>query len=229
MDTSNPATAVEHPGTASLVPPSSQDPPGHQRPAGPDAERRGSQGSISSTRSSRSHQEYLDSLTVPSKEQIARIAEKQAEREAEHKRAHRHKQHQSIDAVLAPATPATPAEPQPEQSHHIPLASRFGFNFGRRPSLSDDGLRIHAATVIQRTYRGYRARREIKGLGINASTRWVHAIREAQWRELTTPHARSDLVGDGSEGPERPAAGRRSSTARQNWKKVSAIARHAGG
>ncbi|AEO53160.1 hypothetical protein MYCTH_2313270, partial [Thermothelomyces thermophilus ATCC 42464] len=225
MDTSNPATDVEHPGTASLVPPSSQDPPG-QRPAGPDAERRGSQGSISSTRSSRSHQEYLDSLTVPSKEQISRIAEKQAEREAEHKRAHRHKQHQSIDAVLAPAIPA---EPQPEQSHRIPLANRFGFNFGCRPSLSDDGLRTHAATVIQRTYRGYRARREVKGLCINASTRWVHAVREAQWRELTTPHARSDLVGDGSEGPERPAAGRRSSTARQNWKKVSAIARHAGG
>ncbi|KAL2144767.1 hypothetical protein VTI28DRAFT_8529 [Corynascus sepedonium] len=192
----------------------------------PDAEHPASQGSIDSTQSSRSHQEYLDSLVVPSKEQIAHIAETQAEREAEQKRAQRHKQRQSIDAVLAPATPP---RSQPEQPHHIPLASRFGFNLGHRPSLSDDGLRTRAATVIQRTYRGYRARREIKGLGINASTRWVHAIREAQWRELTTPRPRSARASVGSTSPERPATATRLSAARQNWKKVATIARHAGG
>ncbi|EMC95401.1 hypothetical protein BAUCODRAFT_53278, partial [Baudoinia panamericana UAMH 10762] len=33
--------------------------------------------------------------------------------------------------------------------------------------------RSRAAEVIQRNYRGYRARREIKGLGLDPSTRWV--------------------------------------------------------
>jgi hypothetical protein len=92
-------------------------------------------------------------------------------------------------------------------------------------------VRVKAATVIQRNYRGYRARRELKGLGIDASTRWIHAVREAQWRHLTAPHARS-LSDDGSP-PDTSAGdeflGPKSPGARQKWKKVSAIARRAGG
>ena len=30
-----------------------------------------------------------------------------------------------------------------------------------------------AARTVQRTYRGHRARRELKGLSLNPSTRWV--------------------------------------------------------
>ncbi|KAE8421043.1 hypothetical protein BDV36DRAFT_80199 [Aspergillus pseudocaelatus] len=34
-----------------------------------------------------------------------------------------------------------------------------------------------AAGVIQRTYRGYRTRRELQGCGISATTRWVEVGR----------------------------------------------------
>jgi hypothetical protein len=160
---------------------------------------------------------------VPTKEQFAHIAEVQAEREAELKRIQREKQRQSIDAALRPASSS--AASQPQQNHHAHLFGRFGA--GHNAGTPEDGLRAKAATVIQRTYRGYRVRREMKGLGIDASTRWIHAVREAQWREMTTPRARAASSEDGISSPGQP--GSRPSTARQNWKKVSTIARHAGG
>lgn len=92
-----------------------------------------------------------------------------------------------------------------------------------------ESLRAKAATVIQRSYRGYRVRREIQGLGLDASTRWTHAIRDAQWEELTKPRAREErglsAVGDGDGGGD--SASR--SNARLNWMKAAAIARRAGG
>ncbi|KAL2131563.1 hypothetical protein VTI74DRAFT_4887 [Chaetomium olivicolor] len=213
--------AGEQPTTSSAAaaPPSASPTPRAKRPV--------SRASIDSANSySKSHQEYLDSLVPPTKEEFAHIAEIQAEREAELKRRQREQQRQSIDAVARPET-ASSQPPQPAQH----AFSRFGF--GRRTSGNDDGLRAKAATVIQRTYRGYRARRELKGLGIDASTRWVHAVREAQWREMTTPRARTGLGSDGAASPGRPGSligpVSRTSTARQNWKKVSTIARHAGG
>ena len=47
-----------------------------------------------------------------------------------------------------------------------------------------------AARVIQKTFRGYRARREMQGYSLDAGTRWVTAIREAQFRQSTKPRAR---------------------------------------
>jgi hypothetical protein len=35
-----------------------------------------------------------------------------------------------------------------------------------------------AAALIQRNYRGYRERRQLKGLGLTASTRWREALNE---------------------------------------------------
>lgn len=167
--------------------------------------------------SASSRQEYLDSLVVPSNEEFAHIADVQAEREAEQKRRQREQKRQSLDAA------PHPSDHDADRGSRHALSSRFGF--GRHANASDDGLRAKAATVIQRTYRGYRVRREMKGLAIDASTRWVHAVREAQWRDMITPRARSALTGEGSPSPQ---PGSRSSTARQNWKKVSVIARHAG-
>jgi hypothetical protein len=89
----------------------------------------------------------------------------------------------------------------------------------------------------------------MKGLGIDASTRWVHAIREAQFRQLTTPRARGVGLSDGEEGDDeqlgdtdtwgtgstdrgssaRVGLGSRTSTARRNWRKAATIARRAGG
>ncbi|KAH8163124.1 hypothetical protein CIB48_g5129 [Xylaria polymorpha] len=89
-------------------------------------------------------------------------------------------------------------------------------------------LNAKAATVVQRTYRGYRVRREMKGLGLDASTRWTHAIRDAQWRELTKPRARNDqALNAEAEGTNGDSA--RRSNARRNWMKVATIARRAGG
>jgi hypothetical protein len=97
-----------------------------------------------------------------------------------------------------------------------------------------ESLKAKAATAIQRTYRGYRVRREMQGLGLDASTRWTHAIRDAQWKELTKPRARDDRPPDtrnggveGCEGANRPSTSR--SNARHNWMKAAAIARRAGG
>ncbi len=39
------------------------------------------------------------------------------------------------------------------------------------PGLSDEESK-KAAELIQRTYRGHRQRRELKGFGLDASTRW---------------------------------------------------------
>ncbi|KAG9893853.1 hypothetical protein KCU94_g12594, partial [Aureobasidium melanogenum] len=38
-----------------------------------------------------------------------------------------------------------------------------------------------AAEIIQRNYRGYRERREMRGLGLSASTRWFDAVQEGTW------------------------------------------------
>ncbi|KAF1840466.1 uncharacterized protein K460DRAFT_371658 [Cucurbitaria berberidis CBS 394.84] len=35
-----------------------------------------------------------------------------------------------------------------------------------------------AAQMIQRNYRGYRERRQLQGMGLNASTRWAEAVRD---------------------------------------------------
>lgn len=111
---------------------------------------------------------------------------------------------------------------------------------GSRPSSKDaapnggkdavEAVRSKAATLIQRTYRGYRVRREMQGLGLDASTRWTHAIRDAQWRDLNTPRARRDSLlsaGDDANSQRRPSSSR--SAARQNWMKAATIARRAGG
>ncbi|KAJ8104707.1 hypothetical protein ONZ43_g7722 [Nemania bipapillata] len=107
-----------------------------------------------------------------------------------------------------------------------------GLSDPRSGAQSEDGnqetLRIKAAIAIQRTYRGYRVRREMQGLGLDASTRWTHAIRDAQWKEVTKPRAREDIAfSTAAEGQDGDSASR--SNARRNWMKVATIARRAGG
>ena len=79
-----------------------------------------------------------------------------------------------------------------------------------------------AARTLQRTYRGYRERRQLAGLSLDPSTRWVEAIREAQYRELTRPRPRSSASGQQNDNAK-------SSEALQNWRRVGGIARRAGG
>ncbi|KNG84821.1 IQ calmodulin-binding motif protein [Aspergillus nomiae NRRL 13137] len=75
-----------------------------------------------------------------------------------------------------------------------------------------------AARVIQRTYRGYRTRRELQGCGISATTRWVEAVKEAEWRVLHRPSA-----------PEATVENDSSAHARRNWQRAVSVAKRAGG
>lgn len=165
--------------------------------------------------------QYLDSLVPPSQEEFTHIAQVQAERELQVKRRSREIHRQSISSQQG----FDNAEEQEETHDHHSQDHRPGH--GRKRSLlerlglshghHDDGARQKAATTIQRTYRGYRARREMQGYNLDASSRWTQAVREAQWRALTRPRART---GDPtSDGPF---------DARNNWRKVSVIARRAG-
>jgi len=174
----------------------------------------------------------MNSLVPPSSDEFKHIADVQAQREAEHKRRSREISRRSLDAARRQSNPAVSED---AASHGISgkLADVVA------ASAPDDSRRAKAATLIQRTYRGYRTRRHMKGLGIDASTRWVHALREARFRMLTEPRARSELTGDDggdsqsyvlSDQPDSSEAPSRSSTAaRQKWKKVATIARRAGG
>lgn len=143
--------------------------------------------------------DYMDSLRPPSPESFERIASVQKERE-DIKRNHHQRKRQSLESRIA--------------------------------TMSTNGSqdeRAQAARMIQKTFRGYRTRREMEGFGLDASTRWVTAIREAQFRQATQPRARTETDGAdpdglGPDGLEK----RRSASARQKWKKASTVARRAG-
>lgn len=87
--------------------------------------------------------------------------------------------------------------------------------------------REKAAAVIQRNYRGHRARRMLNGLSLDPSSRWIEAIKEARYRHIIEPKARPVLEGGTDNGTLEHQ--RSSSFAKQNWKKVGLITRRAGG
>lgn len=87
--------------------------------------------------------------------------------------------------------------------------------------------RSDAARTLQRTYRGHRARRELKGLSLSPSARWSEAIKEAKYRDLTTPRPASRR--QTSEPLDREHPSRTSTDAQEQWRRVGKIARRAGG
>lgn len=144
--------------------------------------------------------DYMDSLRPPSPESFERIASIQKEREEDIKRIHHQRKRQSLELRIATMSTSGSEEE-----------------------------RAQAARMIQKTFRGYRTRREMEGFGLDSSTRWVTAIREAQFRQATQPRARTEAGGAdpdglGPDGLEK----RRSASARQKWKKASTVARRAG-
>ncbi|TPX17164.1 uncharacterized protein E0L32_003282 [Thyridium curvatum] len=204
-----------------------------------------------STLSQSRKKEYMDSLVVPSSEEMQRIAEVQRSREVEHKRQRSRDAQLKVSAAAsgaasvsasasasAPVVASTRVGGQNRHGRHGSLSSLLRLPKG---NMSDDeqGVRQKAASLIQRTYRGYRVRREMKGLGVNATTRWTHALREAQFREMTRPRARSELGEggvvsvlsrpslEGEGGPASDSPSRSSTAARQNWKKAAIIAKRA--
>lgn len=86
-----------------------------------------------------------------------------------------------------------------------------------------------AAQLIQRNYRGYRERRQLKGMGLDPSTRWVEAVKEARWRNATRPVSRAHRVPKVETSDAELRARSESDAARQTWKRVGEIARRAGG
>lgn len=95
-----------------------------------------------------------------------------------------------------------------------------------------DGTELErAASLIQRNYRGHRERRMLAGLSLDPTTRWREAVKEAQYRNLTLPKARSpEAVEDEQDAPAASVhSGATINAARQNWKKIGLIARRAGG
>ncbi|KAL1882220.1 hypothetical protein Daus18300_000706 [Diaporthe australafricana] len=201
-----------------------------------------SNASLDSATSVRSKEQYMDSLVAPSSEEMSRIAQVQLTREQQEKRKSREKEkgkekerEQRRSMETPQASPSLDVKTRPHRS------SIFGRRKGNSPARntsvlaaavasataagtghnSDDFLRHRAATMIQRTYRGYKTRREIRGLSLNADTRWTQAIKELQFRAVTTPRARQDA---GATIPDD-----RSKTARSNWHKIATIARRAGG
>jgi hypothetical protein len=93
--------------------------------------------------------------------------------------------------------------------------------------------RQKAAKLIQRNYRGHRERRMLNGMSLDPSTRWVEAVKEARYRNMTEPRSRqskelSRKSTDGS-APNGISYDGTANAARQNWKKIGLIARRAGG
>lgn len=84
---------------------------------------------------------------------------------------------------------------------------------------------LSAAKTIQKAYRGHRARRELQGLTLDPSSRWVELIRELRFHAATMPH----------HGPASPFLDQEkrqrapSDVAKKNWQRIAYIAEHAGG
>ncbi|KAF2972169.1 hypothetical protein GQX73_g1401 [Xylaria multiplex] len=205
-------------------------------------------------------QQYLDSLQPPSDQDFDRLSSLQEDREKEHRQrnndlrrqdrmAARKSMEARRDFMKTKALEEEKREGSKEASQE-PHCSVFGRSIhqlsdsqsrvnsgndnseGSTAEENEDSeiLKAKAAIVIQRSYRGYRVRREMQGLGLDASTRWTHAIRDAQWKELTKPRARGDPAGAegiNSDSSDRPSTSR--SQARRNWMKAATIARRAGG
>lgn len=217
---------------------------------GPNSQGRQSQSnaSVDSATSVRSKKEYMDSLVAPTSEEMSRIAQVQRDREQQERRKSREKETEQRRSMEAPQpSPSSDSKNRPHRS------SIFGRRKEDSPSRntsalaaavasataagtghdSDDILRHRAATMIQRTYRGYKTRREMRGLGLNANSRWNLAFKELQFRTVTTPRARHDTVASAPENCEvndgYTDAAKRSKSARYNWHKIATIARRAGG
>ncbi|KID72087.1 IQ domain-containing protein IQM6 [Metarhizium brunneum] len=162
--------------------------------------------SISTCPSVPKTKEYMDSLVLPSQAKLEHIAQVQEEKEVEARRRARDEWRRRSASGAS------------DGIHH---AASTGHHKHERDE---------AAKVIQKTFRGYRARRELQGYSLNASTRWVTAVREAQFRQGIKPHATaaSPSAADGDVLALEDPVDYRPASARQKWKKVSLVARRAG-
>ncbi|KAL8393428.1 hypothetical protein RB595_003267 [Gaeumannomyces hyphopodioides] len=222
-----------------LTPPKTPRPgtPPPRDPASPAAETEQPSSPGSSQLSAR--RGYLDSLMSPSADEFSRIAQVQSGRERENKS-------KSPSPKRSPAGMPPVGGTSRSESPTSPASERRGLRNPRepgtpseRPAILEDVMFTRAAALIQRTYRGYRVRRQVAGLSIDAGTRWTHAIREARFRQITEPRPRGEAPTSpalstssgagsvGGNGTESRNSDGRSAAARQNWKKAAIVARRA--
>ena len=104
------------------------------------------------SRAQKQHQRYIESLETPTLAQIERIARVQEskERDVEQRRS-AEVERQTREAAAAAAAAVRAVKLMPQESEE----------------------REKAAGAIQRIYRGHRTRREIEGLRLSPTTRWV--------------------------------------------------------
>ncbi|KAF1912537.1 hypothetical protein BDU57DRAFT_369154 [Ampelomyces quisqualis] len=86
---------------------------------------------------------------------------------------------------LAPLKAAAVKRPRKGSRHHLPgqCTSMGEVHDASTESAGGTGAREpqgeeEAAQMIQRNYRGYRERRQLKGIGLDASARWAEAVRD---------------------------------------------------
>lgn len=82
-----------------------------------------------------------------------------------------------------------------------------------------------AAKLIQRAYRGHRERRQLNGLMLTPSTRWVEIIKEWRYRSATAPHHTHKTIESHGNGRDRAC----SDAAQVRWRRATQIAERAGG
>lgn len=215
-----------------------------------------SHASVGTDSSHQSRQDYMDSLVPPSREEMARIGEVQLEREKDEKRKARKRDKEirrSMDTTpssleiqnedrprhssILSAVRHTKSHSANHHSRHSSIAAAAVASSkiaGADPGNGDNLIMQRAATLIQKTYRGYKTRREMKGLGLDADTRWTHAIREMRFRDMVQPRGKDDVpVPIGTEatqeglGTDNDDAKRKSYSARYKWRKVATIAARA--
>ncbi|KAJ1327596.1 IQ calmodulin-binding motif [Microdochium nivale] len=109
---------------------------------------------------------------------------------------------------------------------------------------TSDPVRDKAATVIQRNYRGYRVRRQLRSLDLGPGTRWEHAISDARFQEINRPRPRHESFPLTVKAEEAKAKGvplervladhvspyldPARAAARHRWKKAITVARRVG-
>lgn len=131
-------------------------------------------------------------------------------------------QHSDPDPFPPPEKLREIAAKQDERAREIKERRATELQQTLSPQCSTAEREDAAAHVIQRHYRGYRDRRALKGYRLDPSLRWVDAVKEARYRNATSPKPRS------AEGRGGGTAGPRRNLAREKWRRAGAIARRAG-
>ena len=80
-----------------------------------------------------------------------------------------------------------------------------------------------AASRIQKTYRGYRERRQLKGLALDPSSRWIEVIRELRYRSAMLPPEQWERPKLSPDGKPRSS----SDVAKDHWRRIGYVVEHA--